>query len=608
MDANVGALQDNGGYTWTQAVLPTSVAYHLIPASECPAVDQRGESRPQPSTSDYCDAGAYEYSPPVSLSLLTAPITGPDSPAADLGPVQVEALDAAGLPAVSQHVMTLNLSSTAPTSDFAETPTPGVTTNVAIIPSGSTTGSFYVGDLHPGPIPVTIQGWNAITNLGTLTQTETSVTGPAYTVTPTAGNNQTVAVGNLFPTALAVNVTDITANPVDNEPVTFTITSGSATFPGGATTETVNTGLDGSATAPTLTAGTTPGPVVISVTTSQLGVTTTFDETQVVGPPTHLDVTAGDNQSATVNTNFGSDFSTTLTDEYGNPIQGDTIDYTAVSGSATFDGNTTSTPAPTTDANGNSTSGTLTAATHAGPVTVTATVVGTSLTTTFTDVTVTPGAPAIITVTSGNDQTATSDTTFPNALSATVTDTYGNPISGDSVDFLVTSGQSTFSGNSEDTEVTDGAGVAQAQPLAAGDHAGVQTVTASVDGTSLTTTFSNIVVKPPMLTFTISPFALDSAALTPAMKKQLNGAAKAIAKFGNTKVALVGYSDITGTTGENSALSLVRAKVAKAYLQLQLKALSVTGVSYTTAGDGATHFINGNGKLAGNRRVVASIS
>jgi len=56
-------LQDNGGPTWTHALLPGSSAIDAIPPANCPVdTDQRGVTRPQGNN---CDIGAYEWQPPV---------------------------------------------------------------------------------------------------------------------------------------------------------------------------------------------------------------------------------------------------------------------------------------------------------------------------------------------------------------------------------------------------------------------------------------------------------------------------------------------------------------------------------------------------------------
>jgi hypothetical protein len=61
-------LQNNGGHTQTIALLSTSPAIDTIPASNCPATDQRGDSRPDNGEST-CDMGAYEFSDPVDNDL-----------------------------------------------------------------------------------------------------------------------------------------------------------------------------------------------------------------------------------------------------------------------------------------------------------------------------------------------------------------------------------------------------------------------------------------------------------------------------------------------------------------------------------------------------------
>jgi hypothetical protein len=56
-DPRLGALRDNGGSTFTQAIPPGSPAAGAGDPSACPAADQRGAPRPQGGA---CDIGAYE--------------------------------------------------------------------------------------------------------------------------------------------------------------------------------------------------------------------------------------------------------------------------------------------------------------------------------------------------------------------------------------------------------------------------------------------------------------------------------------------------------------------------------------------------------------------
>ncbi len=71
-DPLLGPLADNGGPTWTHALLPTSPAIDVADNATCAAppvsgVDQRGVIRPQGLV---CDIGAYEYvSGPTAVTL-----------------------------------------------------------------------------------------------------------------------------------------------------------------------------------------------------------------------------------------------------------------------------------------------------------------------------------------------------------------------------------------------------------------------------------------------------------------------------------------------------------------------------------------------------------
>jgi hypothetical protein len=57
VDAKLSALADNGGPTWTHALLPGSPALDAADTAACPATDQRGVARPQ---GQFCDIGAVE--------------------------------------------------------------------------------------------------------------------------------------------------------------------------------------------------------------------------------------------------------------------------------------------------------------------------------------------------------------------------------------------------------------------------------------------------------------------------------------------------------------------------------------------------------------------
>ncbi len=71
-DYGLAALADNGGPTFTMALLPGSSLIDTGNDAACAAVDQRGVGRPK---GNHCDIGAYEYedlTPPTVLSIVRA--------------------------------------------------------------------------------------------------------------------------------------------------------------------------------------------------------------------------------------------------------------------------------------------------------------------------------------------------------------------------------------------------------------------------------------------------------------------------------------------------------------------------------------------------------
>jgi hypothetical protein len=84
-DPHLGPLQGNGGPTQTMALLPGSGALDQVPLSGtgCPAIDQRGVTRPQGTA---CDIGAYELTstpaPPQLPIEVPITFTPPGAPAA----------------------------------------------------------------------------------------------------------------------------------------------------------------------------------------------------------------------------------------------------------------------------------------------------------------------------------------------------------------------------------------------------------------------------------------------------------------------------------------------------------------------------------------------
>jgi hypothetical protein len=142
--------------------------------------------------------------------------------------------------------------------------------------------------------------------------------GPPASIAATAGTPQSQSVNAAFATPLKALVKDAHGSPLSGASVTFTapVAGASGTFAGSASVTVISDG-NGNATAPTFTANTTVGSYLVTATAGT--VSTTFSLTNVAGPPAALTIYSGNNQSATVNTNYGTPLAVQLVDAYGNP-------------------------------------------------------------------------------------------------------------------------------------------------------------------------------------------------------------------------------------------------------------------------------------------------
>jgi hypothetical protein len=72
----LGKLEDNGGFTWTHALLAGSPAIDAGDPTNCPQVDQRGVSRPVDGNLNgeaRCDMGAFEFQPVTDSRTIYLP-------------------------------------------------------------------------------------------------------------------------------------------------------------------------------------------------------------------------------------------------------------------------------------------------------------------------------------------------------------------------------------------------------------------------------------------------------------------------------------------------------------------------------------------------------
>jgi hypothetical protein len=314
-----------------------------------------------------------------------------------------------------------------------------------------------------------VAGVDGVTAAFTLTNGPPQGSGPPASITATAGTPQSQTVNTAFATALKVLVKDATNTPLSGASVTFSAPAAgpSGTFTGSAT---VLSDGNGNATAPTFTANTVTGSYLVTATAG--GFSTTFSLTNLAGPPASMAVYSGNNQSATINTNFGTPVAVQFEDAYGNPTGANlSVSFSITAGTSGAVATTTGALSVNADGSGTATVPTLTANGIAGAFTVVALYINyynfQVLVQDFT-LTNTTSVPAAVTAVAGTPQSAAAGTAFPTALSAKVTDVGSNPLAGFTVTF---------------TPPGSGASATLSSLSAITNSSGIASVTAAANGT-----------------------------------------------------------------------------------------------------------------------------
>jgi hypothetical protein len=330
------------------------------------------------------------------------------------------------------------------------------------ITSGTTTKAAVNGEVTFNNLVLGKTGSYTIT---AQSSTGLSATSNSFTVSaadPIVGPFQSTVVDSKLAVPLFAKVAVVSSGaPIAGVAVTFTAPAigPSGTF-AGKRTVTVRTNADGIATAPAFTANTEAGSFDITVGFGGAAPPETIALTNVAGPPAHVTAAGGTPQSIVVDTSLDTPLSAKVTDRFGNPVPGASVMFTApVNGSnGTFTGNLT-TVTVTTNSLGIALAPTFTANTKAGTYDVVAAVNGIAVGVKY-QLTNVAGAPIYLIV--GPTQSAVIGDAYAHALTATVTDAYGNPISGIAVTFTAPeSGASgTFAKKQTVTAITNADGVA----------------------------------------------------------------------------------------------------------------------------------------------------
>jgi hypothetical protein len=289
-----------------------------------------------------------------------------------------------------------------------------------------------------------------------------------------SGDGQSGTVGQPLAQPLVVVAKDALGTVMAGASVTFAVTAGNGMVPPGALT----TAANGQAST-TFTLGTVAGSAH-QVTATATGVATgvTFGATAAAGAAAAISKQAGDGQTVAVNTAVAPQPQVKVTDSFGNAKSGVGVTFAVASGGGGVTGAT-----QTTDANGLATVGSWTVGGSAGANTLTATVNGTAISTTFSATAAIAGSPANVAAFVGDNQRGLVGYALNVRPAVRVTDSGGLPVAGASVTFAVGSGGGSVTGA---TVSTSSNGVAQVGAWTAGASPGSNTLTATVTGSGIT--------------------------------------------------------------------------------------------------------------------------
>jgi adhesin/invasin len=286
------------------------------------------------------------------------------------------------------------------------------------------------------------------------------------------GDRQSGTVAAALRDSIVVLVTDDAGRPMPDVPVEFVVPAGSG---GSLVPGTAVTGDDGQAGAK-WTLGEQAGTQSVDARVagaSQIAVRLTA--TARADAAASVAAASGDGQSATVGTALGDSLVVRVTDAFGNPVSGATVDWDADPGSI-------SPRSVETGADGlasarrvlGAAAGTQTAAASAPGL------VGSPVIFTHN---ATPGSAASLVMVSGDGQSAAPGAELPDPLVVRLVDGAGNPLRGRAVTWIVGLGGGSVSPT---TGETDADGLASAR-LTLGPSAGPNEANAVVSGVEIVT-------------------------------------------------------------------------------------------------------------------------
>jgi PKD repeat protein len=284
------------------------------------------------------------------------------------------------------------------------------------------------------------------------------------------GNGQQGRVGDPLGQPLAVLVTDIKDRPVVGVPVQFSV-DGSNGSPKPTEVITSDSGIARTVITLGSRVGVVTGRAWVSVDDGQTPVETEFTAEALPDDAYGIAIFSGDPQSAPVGTALQHPLVVQVTDPFGNPIAGQTVNWTAQGGGSVSAASTQ------TDATG-VTSVQRTLGPAAGPQTTSAAAEGLAGSPVVFSHTALPGNAARVILVDGDGQQAAPGATLPKALVVQVLDADNNPIVDRAVSWVVGTGEGSVRPG---TSNTDSQGRATTQ-WTLGSEPGRNTVSAVVSG------------------------------------------------------------------------------------------------------------------------------
>jgi hypothetical protein len=275
-----------------------------------------------------------------------------------------------------------------------------------------------------------------------------------------SGDDQAGVVNQTLPQPFVVRVLDYNDTPVFGETITFRSVSGGGKFTGQSQVE-VNTGQDGYASVRATTGFDAGDSICVyqAELTGAEGSPVTFYATARPGQAAQINPVQGDGQSVTAGRILADPFQIEVTDGFGNPIPDVSVQFAVNQGGGSFGGSLQ--VDVVTNADGIATAPPYRAGTDVGTETVLASAEGLDISPAQFLINVQAGVAARLNKTSGDNQRGEIGQPLSQPLVVTVTDSFSNPISNQSVTFSVIQGGGSLSGEQEKTLTTNSNGEAQ---------------------------------------------------------------------------------------------------------------------------------------------------